>query len=73
LAAAVTRAWSGNVVLLLNGQEVWRRAVSLAPDQPFWETVPLDGDAPPTGQVTFRLEAPDGAVAAEYSTSFNLR
>jgi hypothetical protein len=73
VAVAVPRAWSGDVVLLLNGQEHWRQQVALVPGQPFRSTVPLGNDAPPSGELTLRLETPDGMVGAQYSANFNLK
>jgi hypothetical protein len=70
IAMAVTRPWSGDVVLLLNGEERWREGMSLVPGQPFRSTVPLGSNAPPSGRLTLRLEAPNGAVAAETSADF---
>jgi hypothetical protein len=72
-AAAVTRPWSGDVVLLLNGQERWRQGVSLVPGQPFRGTIPLGNDAPSEGRLTLRLQAPDGDVVAEYSAGLDLK
>jgi hypothetical protein len=73
VAAAVTRPWSGDVVLLLNSQEGWRQAVSLLPGQTFRGSIPLGADAPQSGRLTLRLEAPNGAVVAEYSADFGLK
>jgi hypothetical protein len=72
VAFAVTQPWSGEVMLFLNGQERWRQAVSLVPGQPFQESLPLGDDAPQSGRLTLRLEAPGGTVLAEYSADFNL-
>jgi hypothetical protein len=72
-AVAVTRPWSGDVVLLLNGQEHWRQSASIVPGQPFRTTIPLDAGDPPTGRLTLRLEASGGDVVAEYSADFNLK
>jgi hypothetical protein len=67
VAVAASRPWSGDLVLLLNGQERWRQGVSLVPGQPFRGAVPLGADAPQTGRLTLRLETGDGGLAAEYS------
>jgi hypothetical protein len=72
LAVAVTRSWSGDVVLLLDDKERWRQSVSLVPGQPFREAVSLGNNAPQTVRLALRLEAPDGTVTAEYSAQFNL-
>jgi hypothetical protein len=73
VAVAATRAWSGDVVLLLNGQERWRQGVTLLPGQPFRAAVPLGNDAPQAGQLALRLQAPDGVLAAEYVAELALR
>jgi hypothetical protein len=73
LAAAVARPWAGEAVLLLDGQERWRQAVSLQPDQPFHSLIPLGEGAPSSGRLTLRLQAPDGSVAAEYSADLNIK
>ncbi len=73
LAVAVVRPWSGDLVLLLNGQERWRQTVSLLPGQPFRSTVPLEADAPQTGRLVLRLRAPDGSVDAEYGIESDLK
>lgn len=73
LAVAVVRPWSGDLVLLLDGQEHWRQTVSLLPGQPFRSTVPLRTDAPQTGRLVLRLRAADGSVDAEYGTESNLK
>jgi hypothetical protein len=72
-ALAVTRSWSGEMVLLLNGEEISRKPVSLSPGQPFNETVTLGDDIPTSGQLALQLEAPDGAVVARYSADFKLK
>jgi len=72
-AAQVVRPWSGEVVVLVEGQERWRQGVSLWPGQPFRATVALGDDDPAQGRVTLRLQARGGAVAAEYSTDLNLK
>ncbi len=67
VAAMTTRAWSGVALLLLDGQERWRQEVSLLPGEPFRQLLSFDG-ALQGGRLTFRLEAPDGTVVAEYRT-----
>ncbi len=59
-AVAVPRSWSGDVVLQLNGQEIWRQSVSLVPGQPFLGTVDLAAGS--SGQLTLHLETPEGGV-----------
>jgi hypothetical protein len=73
VAVAVTRSWSGDVVLYLDGQQFWREGVSLVPGQPLRRAVPLDDSAPQRGRLTLRLEAPGGVVAAEYSADLDLK
>ena len=73
VAVAVTRPWTGKLVLLLNGQEHWQQDVSLLPGQPFRSAIALGTDVPPEGRLTLRLEAPDGTVAAEYSAALALK
>lgn len=73
VAVAVSRAWSGDVVLQLDGQEFWRQGVSLGPGQPFRQVVPLDNDAPASGRLALRLETRGGEIVAEYSAKFDLK
>jgi len=73
VAIAVPRSWSGDSVLLLSGQERWRRAVSLQPGQPFLGTVDLGNDLPATEQLTLRLETSDGTILTTCSAELGLR
>lgn len=73
VAIAVPRSWSGDSVLLLNGQERWRQTVSLLPGQPFLSTVDLGIDTPEAGRLTLHLEAPDGTVLSECSADLDLK
>jgi hypothetical protein len=73
IAVAAPRAWLGDVILLLNGEEQWRTSVTLLPGQPFRTSVPLGDGIPDTGQLTVRLEGPDGALAAEYTADLRLK
>ena len=67
MAAAATRPLSGSAVLLIDGQEQMRKAVSLQPGQPYREAwMPGSSDLK-GGQVTFRLESASGSVLAETS------
>jgi len=71
-AVIVPRRWSGNAVILLNGQELWRQAVALRPGQPFLGAVDLAADAR-TGRLALHLETPEGAVVSECSMELELR
>jgi hypothetical protein len=73
ISATTPRAWSGEVILLLNGEEHWRTGVSLVPGEPFRATVPLGDGTPETGQLSVRLEAFDGTLAAQYAADFRLK
>ncbi|MGQ9599081.1 MAG: DUF5107 domain-containing protein [Anaerolineae bacterium] len=73
LAVAVTRPWSGDVILLVDGQEHWRQEVSIVPGPAFRHVVSLGDDAPQEGRVTLRLQAPDGTIVAEYGADFVFR
>ena len=64
IGVTVPRPWSGAVVLLLNGQEQWRQAVSLQPGQPFRDTVVL-GERVPDAGLILRLEGPGGQDVAQ--------
>jgi hypothetical protein len=64
LAVTVPRPWSGTLLLLLDGQEQWRQAVSLQPGQSFRHTVAL-GESMPDAGLVLRLEGPGGQVVAQ--------
>ena len=70
IALAVTRLWSGDMVLLLDGQEYTRQAISLAPGTTHQQTIDFNETAPSSGRLTLRLEI-DGTIVAEYSAEFN--
>jgi hypothetical protein len=67
VAVAVPSHWSGDLVLLLDGKEVWRQSVSLTPGQPFRGVVDLTANASGPGQITLQLEATDGTVFTKCS------
>ncbi len=69
----VPRPWKGNLVLLLDGQERWRREVSLLPGEPLLDQILLGTDVPQRVELALRLEAPDGAITAEYTAEFDLK
>jgi hypothetical protein len=73
VSVAANRSWSGDLVLMLNGTEKWRQSAALLPGTPHRVTVPLGDNVPRTGQLTLRLEAPDGTIAAEYGTDLQLK
>ena len=73
LALAVPGSWSGDAVLLLNGQEQWRETLSLQPGQPYIGTVELGTSAPDSGQLTLHLEAADGTILSECSANLSLK
>jgi hypothetical protein len=73
VAVAVPRSWSGDSVILLDGQERWRQTVSLQPGQPFLGTADLGTDVTKTGRITLRLEAPDGTVLSECSAELDVK
>jgi hypothetical protein len=68
LGAAVVRPWSGDAVLLLDGQELWRQALSLLPGKPFRHAVPLGDSISSGGLLVYRLVGRDGTPIAEYKT-----
>jgi transposase len=72
IAVAVSRPWSGDLVLLLDGQERWRQGASLVPGQPYRGMVDL-ANLPQTGRLTFRLETKDGVVTAQYNAELGLQ
>jgi hypothetical protein len=73
VAVAVTRAWSGSLTLLLDGQEQWQAHVSLRPGEAYRNSVPLDAGAPQTGHLELRLTDGKGATTAEYGAQFRLK
>jgi hypothetical protein len=72
-AIAVTRPWSGDLVLMLDGQERWRQQVSLVPGQPFRQAVPLGQNTPARGQLALHLQASGETIVVEYSADFDLK
>lgn len=70
IGAAVTRPWSGHAVLLLDGQERWRKAMSLAPGQPFRYTFAPGTALPSRGHLDLRLIEQGGKTTAEYGMDF---
>jgi hypothetical protein len=70
VAVGVSRPWSGDVVLQLDDQALWRQGVSLVPGQPFRQAVLLGDAALSSGRLALRLETPDGEIVAEYSAEF---
>jgi len=73
IAVAVNRPWSGDLSLLVEGQEKWRQGVALLPGQPFRHDVALGEGEPERGQLALRLESPKGRMVADYSATFRLR
>jgi hypothetical protein len=73
VAVAVPRSWSGDSVLLLDGQERWRQSVSLEPGQPFLGTADLGTSVPQTGQLILRLETTGGTILSECSAHLSLK
>jgi hypothetical protein len=73
VAVAAPRPWNGDLVLLLNDQEHWRREVSLLPGEPLQVQIPLGAEVPQTGKLTVRMETPGGAVTAEYGAELDLK
>ncbi len=73
ISIAAPRAWSGDAILLLNGEEKWRTSVILLPGQPLRTSVPLGEGIPETAHLAVRLEGPDGMVAAEYAANLRLK
>jgi hypothetical protein len=72
VAVAVTRPWSGELVLLLDGVDLWRGQINLQPGQPFRRVVSLGDNPPHKGRLVVRLLNPGGAVVAEYDAEFEL-
>ena len=67
IAAAVTRPWTGQAVLLLDGQELWRQALDLAPGRPFRHSLAPGAGLPAQGTLLLRLADGSGQVTAEYA------
>jgi hypothetical protein len=72
-AVAVTRHWVGNIVVALNGEELWRQESTIVPGKPYRNSISLGTAAPEIGRLTLRLEGSDGTPTAEYSTETRLR
>jgi hypothetical protein len=71
MAATVTRPWSGQAILLLNGQERWRKMLALTPGQPFRHSLALSTELPAQGHLVWRLVDQGGRLTAEYATDFH--
>jgi hypothetical protein len=71
VAAAATRPWSGQAILLLDGQERWRQAIILLPGQPLRQTLAISPELPAQGQLIWRLVDQSGKLTAEYTTDFH--
>jgi hypothetical protein len=71
MAATVTRPWSGQAILLLNGQERWRKMLALMPGQPFRHSLALSTELPAQGHLVWRLVDQGGRLTAEYATDFH--
>ena len=72
-AVVVTRPWSGDAVIQLNGQERTRESISLVPGQLYYATFAFGDDAPATGRLVLRLEAAGGEPIAEYSADYRIK
>ncbi len=72
IAVTTSKPWQGDLILLLDGQECWREAVSLVPGRPFRDSAVLGDDSPQSGQLMLRVEGPDGRLVAEYGTDCRL-
>jgi hypothetical protein len=70
MAAAVTRPWSGQAVLLLDGQERWRETVSLTPGQPLRHSLAASSGLPAQGRLIWQLVDSHGKVTAEYALDY---
>ncbi|MGD8736260.1 MAG: DUF5107 domain-containing protein [Anaerolineae bacterium] len=73
LGATATQRWTGDVVLLLDQQEIFRQRVLLVPGDAFRETVALDGEEPGPASLTLRLENQNGESVAEYGTGIEVQ
>ncbi len=73
MGAAATQPWSGQGVLLLDGQERWRRLIALTPGQAFRHVLAASTDLPGQGQLVWRLVDQSGNVTAEYGLDLGQR
>jgi hypothetical protein len=71
IAVATSRPWQGDLVLLTDGQERWRKAVSLIPGHAFRDLVSLGDANGQAGSLLLRVEGPNGDLLAEYETDYN--
>ena len=71
-SVAVTRPLAGEIVLLLNGQEISRHSAKLVPGQARQDSIALGDAVPNSGRLILRLES-NGNVLAEHSAEFNLK
>ena len=69
VGVAPTRPWSGDVVVAVDGRQLWRSRVSLPAGQAWRQSLP--GGMPASGVVSLRLQAADGSITAEYQKTLS--
>ncbi|MFQ6013833.1 MAG: DUF5107 domain-containing protein [Anaerolineae bacterium] len=62
----------GTVVLLWEGQELWRTKAVLGPESPFRESISLPGGGSKTGELSILVLGEDGTTLAEYREEVTL-
>ncbi len=72
LGVATTSPQDGTVVLRLGEHELLRQAVSVSPDMPHVQEIPVSGVELATGLVSLSYLGPDGGVVARYETDLPL-
>jgi hypothetical protein len=72
MGVATTSYREGSVVLILGEDELHREEVTVSPDNPHLDDVPLPTEAPATGRVSLRLLSRDGQVIARYDEDMDL-
>jgi hypothetical protein len=64
---AATRRWAGQIILSVDGAELWHGPVSLAAGRAWRQSVAAA--SPGSGRVRLRMEKQDGSLTADYETT----
>jgi len=63
---ATTAQRTGTLLLVLDGEEILRQAVSVSPEAPFQQSIALPAGTSESAQLTMRIVDQAGQLIAEY-------